>query len=154
MAAINGSPRARRVVSLLKPADVEALGTLPQLAICGEYVGYDSSEVSFRPNPEFVDFMHRVIAEVAPNDPGFIAAAKSQGEGWLYIIDQRTPEGTHGRVPPEDIVGAFKVEQGEVMPESYNPSPNYKVLTRHGLPRLPLVLNAALIAALKASGKP
>jgi hypothetical protein len=45
----------------------------------------------FARNRAFVEFMHAVIARRGPDLPELIAEAKRQGEGWVYVIDQRTP---------------------------------------------------------------
>jgi hypothetical protein len=62
----------------------------------------------FARNSVFVDFLHNVIAADGPSDPGFQAEARRLGDGWVYVIDQRTPSPA-GPVPPEDIIGAFTV---------------------------------------------
>jgi hypothetical protein len=68
----------------------------------------------FARNRIFVDFMHEAIARRGPGLPGLIAEAQRQGNGWIYIIDQRTPD-PKGRIPPEDIVGGFAVEGGQIV---------------------------------------
>jgi hypothetical protein len=141
-------PPAQRVLSLLRPEDISALGGLPAQAICGLFVGEDSSEASFRPNRTFVDFLHQVIASAGPADLSLRSAAKAEQNGCVYIIDLRTPEGPQGRAPPEDIVGAFKVENGVMVEGSYWTNAKHKVFTQDGLVRLPPSLHATLIAAL------
>jgi hypothetical protein len=147
----NSSNASRRIVSLLPPDAVAALGALPAKAICGELIGDERAETSFRPNPAFVEEMHRVIADTGPRSPALAKTARRQKEGYVYVIDLRTPQGVQGAVPPEDIIGAFKVEQSRVVPGSYRRSPQHKIFSRNGLVRLPPDLNDALIAALKAS---
>src|SRR5258708_4137366 len=44
----------------------------------------------FAPNRVFVDFMHGMIARRSPKLPSFIAEARRQGNGIVYVIDQRT----------------------------------------------------------------
>src|SRR5262249_21366909 len=46
--------------------------------------------------------MHRTIVN------GFAEEALRQQDGWIYILDGRTPT-PQGAVPPEDISGAFEV---------------------------------------------
>jgi hypothetical protein len=94
-----------------------------------------------------VDFLHVVIARRGPELPGLVAAARSQGDGWVYIIDQRTP--TPGdAVPPEDIVGAFEVKAGEVVPGSYWPNPKHAILSARGFFQLGDELQACLLEEL------
>jgi hypothetical protein len=141
-----------RVLSFLNPDQVARLGVLPPEAIVGflaEDLNYDQQD--FRENRAFIDFMHDVIRRTGPQDPGLRAAAAAQGEGWLYVIDMRTPEGPQGRVPPEDIIGAFEVEGGRVADGSYRPNEDHRLLTRRGMVRLPPPFHEALVQELMRS---
>lgn len=84
-----------RALSLLTPEDVAALGALPGAAICGSMKGPNFAEANFRPNPVFIEIMQRTIASVGPSDPSLQDAARRQKEGFVYVIDLRTPEGPH-----------------------------------------------------------
>ncbi len=75
----------------------------------------------FARNPVFVEFLHAVIARRGPSLPGLIAEAERQGEGWVYLIDQRTRT-PGGRVPPEDIIGAFEARGGRSSPARTRPA--------------------------------
>lgn len=89
----------------------------------------------FAANRVFVDFLHGVIARHGAEQRGCQAEATRLGEGWIYIIDQRTAT-PHGAVPPEDIIGAFEVRDGEVVADSYWPSHNHQILSTNGFFRL------------------
>ncbi|PZU94133.1 MAG: hypothetical protein DI527_04325 [Chelatococcus sp.] len=141
-----------QAVSLLKPDDVNAIGNLPPIAICG-FIQDEGGERRFVPNRPFIDFMHRAIAAFAEHDPGIAAAARQQGDGYLYIIDQRTPDGPSGSVPPEDIVGAHRVAQGRIVPGGYEANPHHLLVSANGLVRLPPAMEAFLVAEIrKAAG--
>ena len=148
-----------KVLSVLTPEDVEHIGGLPAEAIAGAFgtrvkdadILSDKEErlsvARFRPNAVFADFMHRVIATYGPSDPDLQAAAAEQGSGFLYIVDLRTPESPTGRVSPEDIVGAFTVDEGKI--DDYRPNPNHLLFTEHGLVCLPPSLAALHLRELK-----
>lgn len=147
------------VLSVLPPDDVTALGGLPNEAIAGLIArelktGEKIAREHVRPNPAFIRFMHQVIQTFGPDDPALQAAAAQQQDGWLYIIDLRTPEGPQGRVPPEDIIGAFEVQHGQLIRDSYWANDNHLVYSAHGLVRLPPFLHAALIRELKRLKQP
>jgi hypothetical protein len=107
----------------------------------------------FARNRVFVDYLHGVIARRGPGLPGLMAEARQQGDGWVYIIDQRTRD-PRGRVPPEDIVGGFAVAGGRIVPDSYRPNPNHLTLSADGFFRLGAELQACLLEELAARADP
>jgi hypothetical protein len=119
-------------VTLLPPELFFARGLCPEAVVGVVSRPFDSIERItpdvFSRNRVFVDFMHDVIARNAPDDPSFQAAAHRQHDGYIYIIDQRTPQPA-GTVPPEDIVGAFKVVNGVADRESYWRNPKHVILS-------------------------
>ena len=103
----------------------------------------------FARNRLFVDFMHSVIGRRGPELPGLIAEAKRQGEGLVFVVDQRTPT-PQGAVPPEDIFGAFQIRNGQVVIGSYLASPNHMVLSPNGFFCLGAELQSCLMEELVA----
>ena len=143
------------VVSVLEPEDVQALGGLPPEAIAGtiEMASKDSgagepvSVDRFRPNAAFSAFLHHVIRTYGPKDRELQAAAEQQGDGFVYIIDLRTPEGPMGDVPPEDIIGAFAVDGGQL--GAYKSNDRHLAFSKNGLVRLPPSLAEVHVRELK-----
>jgi hypothetical protein len=95
--ASGDEPPAQRALSFLAPDEVEALGQLPFQAILGVYDGPDDSVESFRPNRAFVELLQRVVEEMGMRAPELAHGAQDQREGWLHVIDPRTPMGPDGR---------------------------------------------------------
>ena len=138
---------SQHILSILTTDEMQSLGGLPAEGIAGDFGG-DTSVGAFRTNPAFVRFMHEVIRTAGPDDSGLQAAAQEQADGWVYLIDLRTPEGPNGRVPPEDIIGAFEVRDGRIIADSYQPNSKHRVYTAQGLVRLPPFLERALVERL------
>ena len=136
------------VVSILSPDEVSALGEIPAEAIAGSFEGNAVTQEAFRANRVFIDFLHEVIGKAGLSDPSLIAAARQQRDGWMYLIDLRTPDGPRGSVPPEDIIGAFEVRSGELLPGSYQPGGSHRILSKHGLVKLPPILREAFVSEL------
>ena len=137
------------VISLLTPEDVDEIGGLPVAAICGEFSNADILPENFQENPVFTDFMHAIIETKGIELPSLAEAAKNQVKGYLYVIDFRTPDGIFGNVPTEDIIGAFQVENGIVVKDSYERNNYYKVFTKNGLVKLSTDLMDLLMLELK-----
>jgi len=140
-----------QVLSILPPEECKKLGQLPQCAILGTFD--DAEWRKFSPNPAFISLLHEVIAAAADHDSMLQDAASQQRNGSVCIIDLRTPEGPQGRVPPEDIIGGFEVEDG--MLKKYRANERYLPWTAHGMMQLPPSLNHALYRAiLETAGAP
>jgi hypothetical protein len=136
---------SRDVLSLLKPSEVESLGGLPPEAIVGTLNGASG----FTTNSTFVSFVHAVIATAGPEDPDLVAAAAAQMDGWVYVIDLRTPGGVRGRVSTEDILGGFEVREGTIVPGSYWQNDEHRPFTERGLMQLPASLREAFVVELR-----
>ena len=142
-------------LALFPPALVESIG-LPAHAIVGtlsEQVADEPGPDSFKPNPVFTDLLHRMVGRDAPGDPALRAEAARVGNGWLYVVDQRTPN-PRGPVPPEDIVGYFAVQDGLPVARSYQGNPSYQLLTGRGLFSLPGDLGLRLVEEVREQGCP
>ena len=142
-----------RILSLLSPADVEELGELPNIGICGKLEGNSDRPEGFIENPAFSDFLHDVLKFKASTLESVRLSAERQQEGYLYIIDLRTPEGIMGNVPPEDIIGALKVSKGLIVEGEYFRNQSHKIYTSNGLLKLPPELLTLLIEEIKRNGK-
>jgi hypothetical protein len=101
----------------------------------------------FARNCVFVDFMHSVIARRGPEVSGLVDAARRQGDGWVYVIDQRTST-PRDAMPPEDIVGGFESKNGVVVAGSYRPCPKHRILSDDGFLQLGDDLQACLLEEL------
>ena len=108
---------------------------LPPEAIMGELTEGPEriTPECFRPNSVFVKFLQWVIAKHAPRCPDLVAEAKRIQDGYVYIIDGRT-QTPEGEVPVEDIIGAVKVEGGQLI--GFQGAPGYRILTEDGFVQL------------------
>ena len=143
------APRTRTVQgpSILSPKEIVELGGMTAESLPGIFEGEGTWLERFRPNPAFVEFLQGVISTEGPSDPNIQATARRQGQGWVYISDARRPAGNH--IPPEDIFGGFKVQQGQVVPASYVRCEKYQVYTSNGLTQLPPFLRMLWIRELR-----
>ncbi|WP_432827736.1 hypothetical protein [Dactylosporangium sp. CA-092794] len=145
--------RVRHLVSPLTPDEVSAHGLFTEAVYGLLALGVPALEGMppdhFEENPAFVRFLHETIAD----DVFGVAAVREQaagiGEGWLYILDGRTPDPA-GSVPPEDVLGAVRVRDGAPVPVSYRPNEHHRVYTSAGFLQLPEELDMALRKRLLA----
>jgi hypothetical protein len=140
----------RVALSLLEPAWVGETGLAAE-AILG-FVGPATDLDRLGPegiteNRDFLRLLSRVIWEEVDRDPTLHMEADAQGEGYVYLLDARTPD-PGGRVPPEDIIGAVTVAAGRVVAGSFTHNPRQRLLTAHGCfrlsPQLEVVLDERL----------
>ena len=136
----------------LAPADEVAKRGLVTQEIIGQLIdasraGQDFEPDNFARNRVFVEFLHSVIEKHGPTVPDLVAAASTQVSGWVYVIDGRTPT-PHGPVLPEDIVGGFQVEEGEIVAGSYSANPNHRILSHNGFFQLEASLQQRLLDEL------
>lgn len=138
-------------VTLASPEEAARRGLVTQ-EIIGQLFDLNRAGGPFDPdnfgrNKVFVDFMHGVIEKHGPAVPKLVDAAKVQGNGWVYIVDGRTPT-PQGPVPAEDVVGGFQVDDGAIVPGSYQANPNHRILSRHGFFQLEPMLQQRLLDEL------
>jgi hypothetical protein len=145
---------AKDYITLLSPEITSSVGLVAQ-AIVGTLLkplGEGKHRITpdaFAHNSAFVDFMHEVIIREAPKQADAQAEARRLGEGWIYIIDERAgPRGV--AVGPEDLIGAFKVEGGRILPDSYAPNRGHRILSERGFFKLESGLLKLLLQALVA----
>ncbi|HUK83542.1 MAG TPA: hypothetical protein VLZ12_13025 [Verrucomicrobiae bacterium] len=131
--------RVQDVVGMLPSIYVFEHGLIPE-AVVGVLQkpireGGKLEPSNFARNSIFVNFLHRFIAERAPLDPEIQNAAGRQSTGHVYIIDART-FGPDQKVPPEDVIGRFRVEEGTIVTGSYEPNPGHVILSNSGFFKL------------------
>ena len=140
------------------PEDPAFSAGIPIEAQMGNVIGDYPNEVTrlapdhFQPNPRFLEFFHQQVARMLQNDPGIQGEAQRLGEGNVYIIDPRSSRREDGSVPGEDILGAFAANGGSVVAGSYQPNPNYRIVSTIGLPGWPDFIWNGLIESLPVAG--
>lgn len=126
--------RHRYFASLLPPNSGFAEG-LPGEAIMGEFTRGpgDLTPDAFQQNTQFLQFMAFVISKHCSACPGLMAETQRQQNGYVYILDKRTPT-PDDAVPPEDIIGGVEIQDGQMI--RYHGSPNYQLITSNGFMQL------------------
>ena len=104
---------------------------------------------NFTANSVCHKFLAEVIGRHGPQDPDLQAEAARIGDGQVFVIDQRTPTPDE-TVPPYDIMGAFRIENGKAVAGSYVVSPNHRLLSPDGFFRLSPFLDDCLQQELAA----
>jgi hypothetical protein len=98
----------------------------------------------FRQNPAFVTYLGGLMAAHILSDADLVREARRQAEGFVYVLDGRTPT-PRDRVPAEDVIGAAAVNAGELVPGSYRHNPNHQLLTMNGYFVLPSQMEDILL---------
>ena len=136
-------------LSVLAPDEVTEKG-VPAEAVLGEVDPRtpDMTVDGFTPNEEFINFMSSIIGPLAETLPLMKEQAERIQNGPCYVMDFRSIN--TGQKPPfEDIIGWYGTKNGQIVPNTYNPNPNYKLLTNAGPIQLQPELEEALLKAIK-----
>ncbi|GAB1261919.1 hypothetical protein [Aurantivibrio plasticivorans] len=84
----------------------------------------------FTPNKNYHTTINGFCEKILAKDPSTLEEAEGIENGWLYIIDQRTPT-PETTVPPEDIIGAFIIEDGKI--KEFKSNNNHRIVTNNGV---------------------
>lgn len=111
---------------------------------------------SFASGADFAEFLHASISRHGPAVKDLVEAARGQHGTYVYVIDGRTPT-PQGKVPPEDIIGSFRVENGKICSAAYQRFSQHRLFTERGFFQLQTSFINALLADLEAlshAGRP
>ncbi|KAH9968146.1 hypothetical protein BC827DRAFT_1170565 [Russula dissimulans] len=111
------------------------LGWLPAETPGGDH---DAGLNDFVPNPRFLPLLHEAISEGLAEavDDIQVAGALQLGSGWMHIHDERNIPPLNRIGDPDDILASVRVEDGKIIPETYQAMPSYRVCTAHGVTHL------------------
>jgi hypothetical protein len=103
-------------------------------------------------NVGFLEFLHRGIAEFAPQLPHFVEAAHTQKTGALFVLDGRFADKDKSvpaeNLPPDEIVGCFAVKDGLISGSDYQANMKYKLWSLRGPAQVPQHLRPHLLTKL------
>ena len=135
-------------LSMLPPDVVNSSG-LPAEAVLGEVDPRqpDMTVDGFTPNDAFLNLLSQIIVEHAPSLESVRKQAEKVQNGPVYVFDHRCIN-KGARPPFEDVIGWFGVRNGEIQTDTWNASPNYKLLTNDGPIELEQALEEKLLAAI------
>jgi len=124
------------------------IGFLPAAAEGGE----DEAGLNdFMENRPFIQILHDSIRQTLKEglDDIQIAGATQLQSGWMNINDARNVPAL-GRVgDPDDLLGSVLIEGGNILADTYQPMPSYRLCTADGIITLTEGLHATLLAHLR-----
>ncbi|TFK79563.1 hypothetical protein K466DRAFT_606054 [Polyporus arcularius HHB13444] len=106
----------------------------------------------FVENESFRDILHEAVQSALRDGADEVQknSAIQTREGWMHIHDSRNLPAL-GRIgDPDDIIASVRVENGEIMAETYQPMPSYRLATSDGVLQLTEGLAARLTEILEA----
>lgn len=132
----------RFILSVISP-EIGFEKGLPEKSIIGEYKSSGCQEIpeNFLTNPKFFDFLNETIRKHASYSKDVITTVSKIKEGIFEVVDERNDNISR---LDEDTIGAFKVEDGNLIVNSYQPNPNYKLVGSSGQFNPPIWLKTKL----------
>jgi hypothetical protein len=86
-------------------------------------------------NKEFLIHLHSLVRDHMHDDAQVKARAAEQQNGFVFIIDRRSPAAemnSADQVDKEDIIGIFLCNEYATSPEKYRPNPDYLLVSSKG----------------------
>lgn len=103
-------------------------------------------------NKDFLVHVHSLVRDIMVNDPQVLARAEEQPNGFVFIVDRRSPgteSGSSENVDKEDIIGIFVCHDRKTDVSKYRPNPDYLLVSEKGIGQLPLAVEEALQELIK-----
>lgn len=98
-------------------------------------------------NRDFLVHVHSLVRDLMVNDAEVLSHAKEQPNGFVFIIDRRSPAATdvaQEHVDKEDIIGIFLCNDYKTDVTKYRPNPDYLLVSSRGVALFPEVVEARL----------
>ncbi|KAK7461109.1 hypothetical protein VKT23_009035 [Stygiomarasmius scandens] len=118
-----------------KPDSASIIGWLPAQA---EGNDNEAGLNDFKENPKFRNLLHEAIQAGLREDIDEVQrnGAIQLREGWMHIHDDRNIPAL-GRIgDPDDILASVLVENSQILAETYQPMPAYRLATSDGITQL------------------
>ncbi|CDO77436.1 hypothetical protein BN946_scf184857.g43 [Trametes cinnabarina] len=132
------------------PPSVVSAAVIGWLPASGE--GEQAGLNDFVENERFREALHEAVQSALRDGVDEVQknGAIQLREGWMHIHDNRNIPAL-GRIgEPDDIIGSVRVENGEIMAETYQPMPSYRLCTADGVLQLTEGLAQRLVEVLQA----
>lgn len=146
-------PAGDKMLHLLSPLSAEEIGSQQSRSelflgrLVDPELGATPGNISY--NADFLVVLHELVRDLMVIDPGVIAEAKSQPNGFVFIVDRRAQaEEGEEKVEKEDVIGIFLVNEYATDASRYRPNPDYRLVSARGMAMLPDVVEEELVRKL------
>jgi hypothetical protein len=114
-------------------------------------IGVVPGNISY--NKDFLVHLHALVRDVMVNDRQVQERAKEQPNGFVFIIDRRSPaaeSGSTAEVDKEDIIGIFLCNDCKTDVSRYRPNPDYLLVSSKGIGQFPVAVEEKMRELLSA----
>ncbi|TBU23553.1 hypothetical protein BD311DRAFT_673735 [Dichomitus squalens] len=135
------------------PPSILSSSVIGWLPASGEGEGAGLND--FVENERFLAVLHEAIQSALRDGVDEVqkAGATQTHAGWMHIHDGRNVPALQRVGDPDDIIASVRVEDGEILAETYQPMPAYRLCTSDGVLQLTEGLAARLVEVLEARVK-
>ena len=99
-------------------------------------------------NKEFLIHLHSLVRDLMHDDPQVSTRAAEQENGFVFIIDRRSPAAainSEEHVDKEDIIGVFLCNDFKTDASKYRPNPDYLLVSSKGVGIFPEKVETVLL---------
>ena len=119
----------RHLICFLDPVLAGSVG-IDARSVIGEFDPDEDGEFdrnSFIVNTTFIEALTDYMNERTSWLPSIVEEATRNPSEWLYLLDPRFAHDSDEPAPPEDLVGAFAVDDaGQIVPNSFQYNANHE----------------------------
>lgn len=102
--------------------------------------------------PAFTNLLQETLRNAHPQLRYLLSSRAKRQDGWVALVDERAPVGWGRTAESDDTIGMCRVQDGEVIVDTFEIMPTYRLISRLGIFSLPRPLHALVLDKLDQCG--
>ncbi|PJF17275.1 hypothetical protein PSACC_02892 [Paramicrosporidium saccamoebae] len=110
-----------------------------------------ASSASCIEQPAFISLFQETLRNAHPQLRYLLSSRAKRQDGWIPLVDERAPVGWGRVAESDDTIGMCRVQDGEVLVDTFEVMPTYRLISRLGIFSLPRPLHALILDKLNTT---
>ncbi|MCK6639115.1 MAG: hypothetical protein L6Q81_03445 [Bacteroidia bacterium] len=149
VSVLEGNGSEIHLLSPFSAVELRARSTSPHVfagSLLSAELGIIPGNIAY--NKEFLVHLHSLVRDLMHDDAQVTTRAAEQENGFVFIIDRRSPAAeinSEENVDKEDIIGVFLCNNFKTDASKYRPNPDYLLVSSKGVGIFPEKVETALL---------